>query len=502
MRQVILTARQYRDIIRDTWAAVKECNIPPKIFLRGEIPVRIVVGETGPKIDILNSDKMFGVIINCANFTAMNAKGYPVPTKPTQEIAKTMVVLPDVDIPPIDGVSSTPLFAPSGQFCTENGYNKELRTYFYGMESLRVDVTSNSVADALAVIREVFCDFPFQEIEFAHILSMLLCPFVRKIIQGTTPIHLIEANSPGGGKTLMASTIHLIATGEKLAPIAPSDKEEEMRKRITSLLVEGKGIIVLDNLNRELNSGVLASAITSERWSDRPMGLTKIVDIPNKATWIVTGNNPRLSLEVARRCIRIRLTAEGDKPWARTTEEYKHPDLGEWVTANRAKILGAVKVLVDNWFSKGQPKPPPSWTLGSFESWSSVVGGILYAAGVDGFLKTNEEMYSAADVETTEWEAFVTAWWTSLGNKWCSPQELAILAEKGDFIPSVLGDGMERGRRIRVGYALVKRRDTWIGEFKIEQRKDSVAKTVHYRLVRKQCERDNLTQSSLPTLKL
>lgn len=482
MHQVNLYQRQYREIVEDTWTGVLVSNAPPTMFLRGEMPVRIVTSSQGPKIDLINPDKMFGIAINACDFTTNGPKGC-YPTKPTQELAKTMCVLPDNRLPVLDGISPTPLFAPSGELKTTDGYSEELRTYFYGMENLKLGTGPTNVADAVATIRGVFSDFPLaKESEFTHLLAAILCPFVRKLIQGTTPIHLIEANSPGGGKTLMAEVINLIATGEKLAPISPSDKEEEMRKRITSLLVEGKGIVVLDNLSRELNSGVLASAITGERWSDRPLGLTKIVELPNQVTWIVTGNNPRLSLEVARRCIRVRLTAEGDKPWNRQSAAYRHPDIRGWVIANRGNLIQAIKVLVDNWFAHGRPKPPSGWNLGSFESWSHVVGGIIHAAGVEGFLQSNDEMYSATDTDTAEWEAFVHHWWETWADKWLTPGEIAVLADAGDHVPSALGDGLERSRRIKMGVQLTKRRDTWIGGWKLEQRKDEKAKTVLYRL--------------------
>jgi hypothetical protein len=41
--------------------------------------------------------------------------------------------------------------------------------------------------------------------------------------------------------------------------------------------------------------------------SDRLLGQTRMLVLPNRATWIATANNPQLSLEIARRCIRIRL---------------------------------------------------------------------------------------------------------------------------------------------------------------------------------------------------
>ena len=176
MRQVILSDRQYRDIVRDTWEAVLEINKPPTIFIRGEMPVRVVSSREGPKIDILNPDKMFGVAINACDFVTINTKTGSHPAKPTQELAKTMVVLPSPQLPALEGLSATPLFTPSGKFCATNGYNEELRTQFYGMENLRLPPSSDNLDSALALVREVFCDFPYQENEFAHLLATLLCP--------------------------------------------------------------------------------------------------------------------------------------------------------------------------------------------------------------------------------------------------------------------------------------------------------------------------------------
>ncbi|WP_437495092.1 hypothetical protein WME75_33240 [Sorangium sp. So ce1014] len=132
---------------------------------------------------------------------------------------------------------------------------------------------------------------------------------------------------------------------------------------------------------RELAELLRELARVLDARSDRILGQTRMIDLPNRATWIVTANNPHLSLEIARRCVRVRLDAKTDRPWARTG--FKHSPLREWTKTNRVRLVRAVLVLVRAWLAAG--RPPGKRTLDSFESWAAVVGGILEHAEVPGF---------------------------------------------------------------------------------------------------------------------
>jgi hypothetical protein len=60
-----------------------------------------------------------------------------------------------------------------------------------------------------------------------------------------------------------------VATGT--APAASKDPEEEWRKRITSILMEGQPLVIIDNFptERVFDSVSLAAAVTSPEWTDR-----------------------------------------------------------------------------------------------------------------------------------------------------------------------------------------------------------------------------------------
>jgi hypothetical protein len=72
---------------------------------------------------------------------------------------------------------------------------------------------------------------------------------------GPTSLHLFDAPTEGTGKGLLATVIALIFTGREVEATAEGSNDEEWRKRLTAFLSEGATIVLLDNLNRTLDSG-------------------------------------------------------------------------------------------------------------------------------------------------------------------------------------------------------------------------------------------------------
>jgi hypothetical protein len=112
---------------------------------------------------------------------------------------------------------------------------------------------------------------------------------------------------------------------------------------------------------------------------------------------VATANNPTLSTEISRRCIRIRIDPRVDKPWQR--EGVKHPKLRTWITDHRGDLIWAALVLCRYGLQHGTVGRP----LGSYESWSDVLGRILQGAGFPGFLGNLDALYDRADVEGAAW---------------------------------------------------------------------------------------------------
>ena len=267
------------------------------------------------------------------------------------------------------------------------------------------------------------------------------------------PLHVVDAPTPGTGKGLLAQAIVLVSTGAYPGVVSEKDDNEELRKTITALLLEGASAVLIDNVTRRLGQVSLAALLTARTWRDRLLGKSKTVEVPNRTLWIVTGNNVAMNDEMARRSVRIRLDAGVEEPWHR--QGFRHDPLLEWADEHRGELVWAALVLVANWLTRGAG-PFTERTLGSFEPWARVVGGVLRDAGITGFLQGRRQMQGEADRETASWAAFLEAWWREYGDQPMTAGELLTIAE--NVLPEVVGDGSDRSRSTRLGLALGRKR--------------------------------------------
>jgi hypothetical protein len=288
----------------------------------------------------------------------------------------------------------------------------------------------------------------------AHCVALLLLGFVRSMIDGPTPLHLIEKPTPGTGATLMVDSISTILTGSGVSVMTEGRDDEEWRKRVTAKLRQVPSILLIDNLRSKLDSSAVAAALTAPFWEDRILGASEMARLPIRCVWIATGNNPEFSNEMARRLVRIRLDAHLERPWQRA--EFRHPDLNTWVRANRGRLVAACLTLCQAWIARGRPRGGKS--IGSYENWAGVIGGILETAGIPGFLGNLEEMMAAADAEGDAWTALITAWWDRFGTAEVGTADLFELALACDP-PLRMSGQTEQARRTSLGGSIKRMRD-------------------------------------------
>jgi hypothetical protein len=316
--------------------------------------------------------------------------------------------------------------------------------------------TRDEIAAAVALIREGISDFPFvSELESANAIALMLLPFARELIEGPTPLHLIEKPSPGTGASLLAEVLAYPSTGQSLAIFTEARNEDEWRKRLTAKLMTSPTFILKDN-SRGLDSSQLSAALTASVWEDRVLGQSEMVKIPIRCVWIVTGNNPAVSAEIARRTIRIRLDAKVDRPWLRERGGFKHPDLSQWFKEHRTELVSACLTLIQAWLNAG--RPPGAIQLGMFEPWARTMGGILNIAGVDGFLSNLSDFYEQSDTEGASWRPFIAAWLSEFGTNRVGVAQLFGLLE-GHSIDIELGNGDVGSKKISLGKKLTHIRD-------------------------------------------
>lgn len=481
---IVANGRQQRDIVADAWQALLARNDPPTLFNFAGRLSRLATEEGHIGIQPLDRASVYGALIRAANWVLQRGEQLR-DHKPPVELAGDLIARPHPDLPPLEAILTTPAFDAGWRLLSTPGYHAQAHVWLHlEADPMTYEVPLQPTADDLAAARsllldELLVDFPFMAAsDRAHAVAALLLPFARRMFPGPTPIHLIEAPTPGSGKSLLAELIALIAMGETTGATTLTRDENETRKKITALLVQGRPVISIDNVEGGIVSSQLASAVTTEVWDDRILGQTQMIAPANRALWLISGNNPNLSLEIARRCIRIRLNPAEERPWLRT--QFKHPQIRSWVRENRTALVRALLTIVRSWIAVGAPQG--TQTLGSFEDWSRTIGGMVGHLGLPEFLAGTEEFYEQADSESGEWAALVAAWWGRHRGTPVRVGDLLELASSGDLVPFARAGASEPARRSKFGKALNGLRDRRFGEVEVVFASDNHTKSRLYRL--------------------
>jgi hypothetical protein len=237
----------------------------------------------------------------------------------------------------------------------------------------------------------------------ANALSMLMTPFMRRMIDGVTPVFFISKPQPGTGGTLLGKVPLILCDGEESAPIRYSQSEEEMNKGLIAAIMETRSHLFFDDV-KDFNNRELLRAITSRHVGGRILGASKTVSVFNNFGWIGTGNNPEIKSEMERRIVWIRLNAKSADIQKR---KFKHESFEKFLLDNRAIAVHHILTLIKYWVSKGMV-PFTERKRASFEDWSAKVGGVLQACGVKGFLDNKRS--AGQDPDESAVKAFVRDW--------------------------------------------------------------------------------------------
>jgi hypothetical protein len=449
-----------QDLERGTnaaWDAVKQANDPPNLFVYSGLPTRIDRDETtgAPIPRELDPDRLRNTLARAATFVRTTAKGAVVSARPPVALVKDMLAEPSFPLPHLTAITEVPIFACDGTLPSAPGYHPAAQTYYAPSRGFVVSpIPEEPTPDEVVAARELLegdllGDFPFiHDAERAHAVALLLLPFARNLIDGPTPLHLIEKPSPGTGATLLVDAIATIATGRPAPAMTEGRDEDDMRKRLTAALLMSPAIMFFDNLRRPLDYSCLAAAITETNWKDRVLGTSTMASIPVTCAWCATGNNPTLSSEMARRTISIRLNAKQAQPWLRSG--FRHPNLRAWVKAHRAALVAACLTLIQAWIAKDRPAASNLVTIGMFEEWSSVMAGILENAGIAGFLENREDFYTRSDTEGSDVRGFLTAWWETHHATKVKVSTLFAIANAPDSTIDISAK-TEQAQRVRLG---------------------------------------------------
>ena len=415
-REIIVTNRHMQDITAESLPELVAYNNPPRIFVKAGYLVQIAVDEKEiTRIEILGESALKSNLSRCARYMRIaNEEGDLVATDAPGKVVTDVMALPNwPGILPIVGLISSPVVRPDGSIIDQPGHDGVTGLFYTGDMGMALTVPDSptqeeAVKAAAYIVTEVFGDFPFREqASRANTLAALLTTLTLPLIGGNIPLGLFDKPQAGTGASLLTEIIAELVTGEKANMQTAPDNDEEWRKAITAVLMQGPQIVVIDNVTSALKSSKLSQMLTARTWSDRMLGQTKMLNLPQTAAWFATGNNIQLGGDIARRAYWIRVDALLARPWLR--EGFRHHDILAWVEEHRSELLSMLLTMVRAWIVAGKPNGIAP-KIGSFVKWSQVIGGILTYAGVEGFLGNAAELYDSADQDIAQWDLFLDEW--------------------------------------------------------------------------------------------
>src|SRR6266699_61302 len=429
VRPKIIIGKQLRDTTSQALDALEDAERGhPTIFVQPGQLVRVSKDrERRPVLTPMSVAEMKYAMTNAANF--YKTRKIPntndvelLPVSPPNEVAEQLLSLPPIEwpFPVLDAIIEIPVIRPDGSILDRAGYDAKTHLYYMpaglSVPAIPAHPSSEEVKTAAAYIDEFIGEFPYvSQADHANAYGFFLTPFIRHLIRHV-PAAVISANKPGTGKGLMVDTAATTATGHTAANLSEIKNEEEWDKRITALLMAGTTFISIDNVDGVLRSSILAKTLTSDTHKGRVLKESRMIDTPQHATWVITGNNVQLGGDMPRRCYFINLASQVSNPWTR--DGFKHPDLIKDVTNDLGKIIAAMLTMIRGWIAAGKPSPRKKLTrLATFSEWVDLIGGILAYAGIDGFLDNLQEMYEQTDIDGNAWTLFLETWLAKLGEQ-------------------------------------------------------------------------------------
>jgi hypothetical protein len=425
--EIILGTDEYR-VRAEAINALSDWNAAPEIYQRGNILVRVLRARKAgkkdrfdrpdgtPSISALPAPCLSDILTRVANFSKWHTdrKGEQklVPAHPPARCVSTVLAWGDwPKIRPLESIIEAPTLRPDGTILDKPGWDEATGLLYEPNADFPPIRETPSRGDALPAadrLLELVAEFPFagtnDDEQLAHRagwLAGLLTALVRSAISGPCPLFLFDANCPGTGKSLLTDTISITATGRDMSRTAFPDKEDELRKRITSIALAGDRLMLFDNLEQgqPFGGAALDSALTGTTWQDRLLGKNEMTPkLPLYTVFFATGNNVMLKGDAQRRVIPCRLESKEEKPEERG--DFKYPDLLEHVRAHRPQLVADGLTILRAFVVAGSPQAKLA-PFGSYEAWSRLIRqAIFWTMGVDP-LQTRKEIRSTDNTLNT-----------------------------------------------------------------------------------------------------
>ena len=324
-------------------------------------------------------------------------------------------------LPKLDAVITAPTLRSDGSLLNEPGYDHGSKLLMAAntpdLPFIPQAPTQDQAVRALEQLWSPFRHFPFVDaIDYGVILSAILTATVRASLP-TAPGFGIDAPTAGSGKTLLAQAIGALTLGHKVPALPPAgNQDDESRKRLFAALRDGTRVLLWDNVRDPLGNASIDAFLTAPTFSDRVLGVSETLALPNRALFLTTGNSLRLVGDTCRRILIARIDPQIERPYAR---EFDFCPV-ETVISRRQELVAAALTLMRASLTAGRQRIGKGRTA-SFETWDDLVRQTVcwVATWDERFrdpLEATERAYEE-DPQTTNLRNLLRAWHDVFGTK-------------------------------------------------------------------------------------
>lgn len=164
--------------------------------------------------------------------------------------------------------------------------------------------------------------------------------------------------------------------------------EEELEKRLASLVIEGDSMITIDNCDAPLGGDFLCIILTQPVVKPRILGKSQSPECSTGKLFVTaTGNNLQITGDAARRALLCRLDAKEERPELRVFDVEPITE----AKRRRPELVCAALTVLSAYIRAGKPDQG-AIPLGSFEEWSRLVRDALLWLGRADPVKTMERI--------------------------------------------------------------------------------------------------------------
>jgi putative DNA primase/helicase len=271
----------------------------------------------------------------------------------------------------VEGVINSPTLRPDGTPLDKVGYDSKTGLILINSPEVKVNPrpSRQEAEDAIELLRDLYVETKFKNegargVALSLDLSTVLCGAIPN-----TPIHIIKAPVGASGKTYVVQIAHVLATGDKCVPMGRTRNPEEFEKRLSTLFMEGRQLIFLDNHNGILQHDLLCQATTGDKVLIRKFGVLENIEVPTRAVIAATGNGISISSDLDRRTLLAEIDTGLAKP---QFKKYRKPSPLDLILADRAKYIKAVLTIPLAYIAAGCPEVSNKQVL-DFEDWDRLV---------------------------------------------------------------------------------------------------------------------------------